>query len=43
MGWSGEHGIRRGRRSAGTEEFEVGGVAEYIKSSDSAPLKSPLR
>jgi len=43
MGWSGEQGIRRGKRSTGMEDLEMGGVAENIKSKGKAPLKRPLK
>lgn len=43
MGWSGEQGMRRGRRSAGTGLEEVGGSAEYMRSRGRAALKRPRR
>jgi len=51
IGWSGEHGMRRGRRLAGTVNSPEGlgreGASEraalLMRSSDEEPLKSPRR
>jgi hypothetical protein len=51
IGWSGEHGMRRGRRFSGTENCPDGlgrdGASEraalLIRSSEEAPLNSPRR